>query len=169
MDRKRRTRINSTLSISFWEIEPRTVEVPHLPKGVTHYCWLPEVFWGSALRPQSHSSHGPPTTTLFPPTTTNISEASPMASLHARIWFGYWTYSRKRKPVGRRSIKEAQILPRSHWGPRLHRSEHRCYRRRQQSFKHFYQYQQPFYLSHTTRNHNGFPRLHQLQAHRLRQ
>jgi len=32
MDRTRRTRINSTLLFSFSEIQPRTAEVPHLPK-----------------------------------------------------------------------------------------------------------------------------------------
>ena len=147
MDRTRRTKFPLTLSISFSEIKPRTAKVPHLPKGVTRYCCLPEVFWGSASRPQVHGSHGSPATTLIPSSTINVSKAGSLASLYKRIRFGDQTYGQEGKPFGGRSSKEIQILPRSHGGTRLYFTGHRSNRGQHRTSGHFYFHQQPIYLS----------------------
>jgi len=167
MDRTRRTRIKSTLSFSFSEIQACTAEIPHLPKGVTCYCWLLEVFWASTPGAQVYGSHGSPTITLIPPAMTNISEASPLVRLHERIRLGHWKCGWKGKPVGRCTIKETSILLRSHRRARLHSSEHRPHIRQTRKSRHFYYFQPLIYFYHSWRNHNGFPRLHQLQAHGL--
>jgi len=86
------------------KFSPAQLKYPTYQKQLLAIVDSLKFFKAPARGQQVHGSHGSPTTTLIPPAMTNISEASSLASLHARIRLGYRTYGWKRKLVGRRSI-----------------------------------------------------------------